>query len=56
MADQINARPRQPIIFRIRPDFLYILTEQEVNIKYRLSKQQIEDLHNQIEDGIAHIQ
>jgi len=50
MADQENARRQQPRIFR---DFLNILTEREIKTKYRLNRQQIEDLHHQIEGDIS---
>jgi len=53
MADQENARRQQPRIFRNQPDFLNILTEREIKTKYMLNKQQIEDLHHQIEGDIS---
>jgi len=48
----MDRRRRQPRIFRNRPDFLNILTAREIKTKYRLNREQIEDLHHQIEDDI----
>ncbi|XP_052271216.1 putative nuclease HARBI1 isoform X2 [Dreissena polymorpha] len=48
-----NARRRNPRIFRDRPNYLNVLTEQEIQRKYRLSKTQIYTVHELIKDDIS---
>ncbi|WAR08737.1 HARB1-like protein [Mya arenaria] len=52
MADGRNPRRRLPRNFRDRVDMLNNLKDNEVKVKYRLSRQQIIDLHDLIEDDI----
>ncbi|WAR20567.1 HARB1-like protein [Mya arenaria] len=52
MADGRNPRHRLPRNFRDRVDLLNNLNDNEVKVKYRLSRQQIIDLHDLIEDDI----
>ncbi|WAR29435.1 hypothetical protein MAR_003003 [Mya arenaria] len=52
MADGRNPRRRLPRNFRDRVDMLNNLNDNEVKVKYTLSRQQIIDLHDLIEDDI----
>ncbi|WAR27691.1 HARB1-like protein [Mya arenaria] len=52
MADGRNPRRRLPRNFRDRVDMLNNLNDNEVKVKYRLSRQQIIDLHDLTEDDI----
>ncbi|WAR10610.1 HARB1-like protein [Mya arenaria] len=52
MADGRNPRRRLPRNFRDRVDLMNNLNDNEVKVKYRLSRQQIIDLHDLIEDDI----
>ena len=52
MADIRQVRRRQPRNFRDRTDLLNNLSDREMRGKYRLSRQQIIDLHALIEEDI----
>ena len=53
MADQIQVRRRQPRNLRDRTDLLNNLSDRGVKEKYRLTRQQITDVHALIEKDIA---